>query len=155
MGPLRIRKGELKVKFTRSFQSKRSPSVNYNLRPSLSLSPKWRIYRVIWHVYGIIWCKFTVRNETFNDLKVFKMGPLRIRKGELKVTFTRPFQPKRSPSVNNNLRPLLSLSPKWRIYRVIWHVYRIIRCKFTVRNENFNNLKVLKMGSLRIRNGDL
>ena len=30
-------------------------------------------------------------------IKFLEMGPLRIRKGEIKVTFTGPFQPKMSP----------------------------------------------------------
>ena len=34
----------------------------------------------------------TAVKSWFNNLKVLEMGPLRFRKGELKVTFTRPLK---------------------------------------------------------------
>ena len=56
-------------------------------------------------VYQLIFCYMyylevihvSARKETFNNLNVLEMGPLRFRKGELKVTFPRPSQLKGHP----------------------------------------------------------
>ena len=46
-------------------------------------------------MHSLIWVYITAQNYTFNILSVLEMGTLWLRKGELKVTITRPFQPKR------------------------------------------------------------